>query len=412
MAIWCGLRPRRTVVCEVIRASRVVLGHARVFVHGQAGRNNWQLPSETGAELQAAASMLERSRGDHAARPTAVEFGHQICECLSVCVYTISVRCRQHDHSHPRCRHLHHNHQQPPPLLHYQVNGAKVEVLKAKRERDCATEETERERCQKEKAQQRVKRQKAQRVVEENRRAAAEATVAMLTRGEGDQASLTRQGREVAKVFLAESEELKTVQRELALEKGRREAEEKKRMRAERERDKERAAKKQSQRETEMEKGLKNLARREKRTAVRDLEEGVKRLRRANKRADAEMEARGIAESEVAALAQELGDVQNDVAELSAELQCALKGMSDAEREEFDSLVQESRTVDATHTVSLVGALGKKGERWSQDVIELGMELMEKGLTAPQVGCALTCWYPHLPDLPSCTPTSSSLSSP
>lgn len=58
--------------------------------------------------------------------------------------------------------------------------------------------------------------------------------------------------------------------------------------------------------------------------------------------------------------------------------------LSPAAREELDFLVDASKEVDTEQTVSLIAELGKKGERWSQDIIELGMELMEKGLTAPQ----------------------------
>ena len=42
-------------------------------------------------------------------------------------------------------------------------------------------------------------------------------------------------------------------------------------------------------------------------------------------------------------------------------------------------LVFESRAIETKSTVSLIGALGKKGEMYSQDVKELGMELMRDG---------------------------------
>ena len=206
----------------------------------------------------------------------------------------------------------------------------------------------------------------------------------MLTRGEGSGAPLTKKGREMAKRFVADSDELKALKQKLVVEKRLREAAEVGREKAEAARKRERVAKEQAQQEAESEKAKKLHARREKRALVREVEDGAKKLRR-------ETEKTEVAEWETAGMAQELGELENDFAEMSAQLKVAVERMSKAERQEFDSLVQESRSVEPTTpttptTVSLVGALGKKNQLWSQDVIELGMELMEKGLTAPQVG--------------------------
>lgn len=188
----------------------------------------------------------------------------------------------------------------------------------------------------------------------------------------------------MGKVFVANSDEMRTAEKELVKEKRLREAAEVKAKKAEAGMKRERLAKEQAQQETESEKAQKLHARREKRALVREVEDGAKKLKR-------EKEKGEVAEWETARMAQELGELENNFAEMSAELKVAVERMSKAERQEFDSLVQESRSVEPTTpttptTVSLVGALGKKNQLWSQDVIELGMELMEKGLTAPQVG--------------------------
>ena len=91
------------------------------------------------------------------------------------------------------------------------------------------------------------------------------------------------------------------------------------------------------------------------------------------------------AETEVGSLAQALGEREAEIAELRAELARARGLMSGPAQKQLDSLIEERKKVSTEPTVSLIGALGMKGELWSQDVIELGMELMEKGLTAPQV---------------------------
>jgi len=87
-------------------------------------------------------------------------------------------------------------------------------------------------------------------------------------------------------------------------------------------------------------------------------------------------------------MAEELGEKDVEVDELRDELFRARSLMPKVAQAQLDMLVFESRAIDTkstVSTVSLIGALGKKGEMYSQDVIELGMELMEKGLTAPQV---------------------------
>ena len=67
---------------------------------------------------------------------------------------------------------------------------------------------------------------------------------------------------------------------------------------------------------------------------------------------------------------------------MTKELLRARNLLSVSEKAELDILVQ-AQEVDVEGP-SLIGVLGKKGERWSQDVIEIGMELMEKGLSARQ----------------------------
>jgi hypothetical protein len=80
-------------------------------------------------------------------------------------------------------------------------------------------------------------------------------------------------------------------------------------------------------------------------------------------------------------MAEELGDKDQSSDDMAKELRHARGLLSEPGKAELGILVQsqEEKEVEAP---SLIGVLGKKGERWSQDVIEIGMELMEKGLSA------------------------------
>jgi len=221
---------------------------------------------------------------------------------------------------------------------------------------------------------------------EREKRVDAEKDLESLMRGGGGGgAALTRKGREVQETFLNSSEEVQRLRAaaeaaeaakiKLEVELGRKGRE------VERSKQGEQAAVQQAEEE------------RAKKTVVQTRLENEERKRKA---AEAEVgkakKARATAESmqatadaEVARMAEELGEMDVEVDELREELFRARSLMPKVAQAQLDMLLLESRAIDTKSTVSLIGALGKKGEMYSQDVIELGMELMEKGLTAPQV---------------------------
>ena len=114
---------------------------------------------------------------------------------------------------------------------------------------------------------------------------------------------------------------------------------------------------------------------------------------------------RGAAEREVTMLAMEVGEVQEDLDDATRLLLASRGKMSELEQRELDLLVaqvnEEEGMLDTGASVSLINALGKKKrERWSQDIIELGMELMEKNLSGQQAESVTRAFvqfqHPHL----------------
>jgi hypothetical protein len=110
-------------------------------------------------------------------------------------------------------------------------------------------------------------------------------------------------------------------------------------------------------------------------------------------------------EEEAALLAMGMGDVQEELGEAERVLLRARGKMGEEEKAELGRLVgeigKEADMIGTGASVSLVGALGKKkGERWSQDVIELGMELMAKNLSGEQAESVTRAFvafqHPHL----------------
>jgi hypothetical protein len=90
--------------------------------------------------------------------------------------------------------------------------------------------------------------------------------------------------------------------------------------------------------------------------------------------------------------------MDQSIDEMTKELLRARELLSDSGKAELDILVQAQEV--EVEEPSLIGVLGKKGERWSQDVIEIGMELMEKGLSARQAEAVTRAFvhflYPNL----------------
>ena len=79
------------------------------------------------------------------------------------------------------------------------------------------------------------------------------------------------------------------------------------------------------------------------------------------------------AEVEAVNLAMDLEDAHCEVDDTTKDLIRALDSMSSKARTELDVLVARASEIDTEGSVSLIEALGKrKGERWSQDIIELG----------------------------------------
>jgi len=114
---------------------------------------------------------------------------------------------------------------------------------------------------------------------------------------------------------------------------------------------------------------------------------------------------RGAAEREMGTLAMEVEDVLEDLDDATRLLVAARGKMSELEQRELDLLVaqvnEEEGMLETGASVSLIDALGKKkGERWSQDIIELGMELMEKNLSGQQAESVTRAFvhfqHPHL----------------
>ena len=100
-------------------------------------------------------------------------------------------------------------------------------------------------------------------------------------------------------------------------------------------------------------------------------------------------ERREEAEEEVALLVMEVEDVQEKLGEAKCLLLRARGKTGEEEKAGLGRLVgevgKEAGMIDTDASVSLVGAPGKKkGERWSQGNIELGMELMEKNRACAQ----------------------------
>ena len=140
-----------------------------------------------------------------------------------------------------------------------------------------------------------------------------------------------------------------------------------------------------------------DAARREK----RDWKQQAQAYKKSAEAADAKVKrAEGqaaAAEADSAKMAEELGDMVESLDEMTKELLRARALLSDSEKAELDILVQAQEVEEGP---SLVGVLGKKDERWSQDVIEIGMELIEKGLSARQAEAVTRAFvhflYPNL----------------
>jgi hypothetical protein len=140
-----------------------------------------------------------------------------------------------------------------------------------------------------------------------------------------------------------------------------------------------------------------DAARREK----RDWKQQAQAYKKSAEAADAKIKrAEGqaaAAEADSAKMAEELGDMDKSLDEMTKELLRARALLSQSEKAELDILVQAQEVEEGP---SLVGVLGKKDERWSQDVIEIGMELIEKGLSARQAEAVTRAFvhflYPNL----------------
>jgi len=95
------------------------------------------------------------------------------------------------------------------------------------------------------------------------------------------------------------------------------------------------------------------------------------------------------AEDEAALPAMEVKNVQEELGEAERLLLRARGKTGEEEKAGLGPLVgevgKEAGMIDTDASVSLVGALSKKkGERWSQGITELAMEIMEKNLSGGQ----------------------------
>ena len=256
---------------------------------------------------------------------------------------------------------------------------------KEKRLREVAEENLEEAERKLKRLRQRIEKGMETAEREREKRVDAEKDLNTLMRGGGGGGALTRKGREVQETFMNTSEEVQQMRAaakaaeaakiKLEVELGRKGRE------VERSKQGEQDAVQQAEED------------RAKQTVAQTRFENEERKRKAAeaalgnaKKARATAEAKSAtAEAEVVRMAEELGGMDVEVDELRDELFRARSLMPKVAQAQLDMLLLESRAIDTKSTVSLIGALGKKGEMYSQDVIELGMELMEKGLTAPQV---------------------------